>query len=189
MSPIAATMPAATDRIAPVTAINRLTADCPGGRAGPRLPLKLADVPIDRRALIVWKLLSGHPHPAASVEQIGARALRDQVRVQDRIHLVLEPRAMPHDLVARDNKSGRSHHALAVPRSQGICRAHYVRFQTHTVETRHSAAQSFQRLAERRNVPLFVSLVKHDRARCRGTPIAEGPRGLLSLLAAEEHPN
>ncbi|WFT97077.1 hypothetical protein QA633_08580 [Bradyrhizobium barranii] len=36
-----------------------------------RQPPKLADVPIDRRALIVWKLLSGHPHPAASVEQIG----------------------------------------------------------------------------------------------------------------------
>jgi hypothetical protein len=28
------------------------------------------------------------------------RALRDQVRVQDRMHLILKPRAMPHDLVA-----------------------------------------------------------------------------------------
>jgi hypothetical protein len=28
------------------------------------------------------------------------RALRDQVRVQDRVNLVLEPRAMTHDLVA-----------------------------------------------------------------------------------------
>ncbi|WP_354133185.1 hypothetical protein [Bradyrhizobium sp. RT9a] len=84
-----------------------------------RQPPKLADVPIDRRALIVWKLLSGHPHPATSVEQIGVRAFRDQLRVQDRIHVVLESRAMPHDLVARDKNSGRSHHALAVPRSAG----------------------------------------------------------------------
>jgi hypothetical protein len=44
--------------------------------------------------------LSGQPRPAAGVEKIGMRALRDQVRVQDRMHLILEPRAMPHDLVA-----------------------------------------------------------------------------------------
>ncbi|MET4520072.1 hypothetical protein [Bradyrhizobium sp. I1.7.5] len=89
-SPIAATMPAATDRFAPVTVINRLTAELSmrdfAVEQGEvfRQPPKLADVPIDRRALIVWKLLSGHPHPAASVEQIGVRAFRDQLRVQDR---------------------------------------------------------------------------------------------------------
>ncbi|MGY4592776.1 hypothetical protein ACVWXL_000522 [Bradyrhizobium sp. GM22.5] len=65
-----------------------------------RQPVKLADVPIDRRALIVRQRLGGQPRPAAAVEKIGMRALRDQVRVQDRMHLVLEPRAMAHDLVA-----------------------------------------------------------------------------------------
>ncbi|MCK1291986.1 hypothetical protein IVB35_14905 [Bradyrhizobium sp. 30] len=58
-----------------------------------RQPVKLADVPIDRRALIVRQRLGGQPRPAAAVEKIGMRALRDQVRVQDRMHLVLEPRA------------------------------------------------------------------------------------------------
>ncbi len=68
-------------------------------------PVKLTDVPIDGGALIVWQLLSSQPGPAASVEQIGMRALRDQMRVQDRMHLVLEPRAMPHDLVAPRHQS------------------------------------------------------------------------------------
>ncbi|WP_377828045.1 hypothetical protein ACFKHW_28870 [Bradyrhizobium lupini] len=62
-------MPAATDRFAPVTVINGLTAELSmrdlAVEQGEvfRQPPKLADVPIDRRALIVWKLLSGHPHP------------------------------------------------------------------------------------------------------------------------------
>ncbi|MFK4531857.1 hypothetical protein ABIA00_000040 [Bradyrhizobium ottawaense] len=63
-------------------------------------PVKLTDMPIDGRALIIRQLLSGQPCPAAGVEKIGMRALRDQVRVQDRMHLVLELRTVPHDLVA-----------------------------------------------------------------------------------------
>lgn len=36
-----------------------------------------------------------HGGTTAGVEKIGVSALRDQVCVQDRVHLVLEPRAMP----------------------------------------------------------------------------------------------
>src|SRR5262249_33094158 len=109
MSPIAATIPAATARLTPAIVINLLTAgssiaSCAISRSSRarsfRQPVKLTDVPIDRCAFIVRQLLSGQPRPATGVEKIGMRALRDQVRVQDRMHLVLEPRAMPHDLVA-----------------------------------------------------------------------------------------
>lgn len=47
-----------------------------------RQPVKLTDVPIDGRALIVRQLLGRLPRPAAGVEKIGMRALRDSARAR-----------------------------------------------------------------------------------------------------------
>ena len=78
-------------------------------------PIELAHMPLDREPLIVGHRLARQPVPAAAVEQIGMRTLRDQVRVQDRVHLVLDPRPMPHDLIApRDQPRIRSVSASGV---------------------------------------------------------------------------
>ena len=63
-------------------------------------PVKFAHMPLDCATFIVGHRLACQPRPAAGAEQICMRALRDQVRVQDRVNLVLETGAMPHDLVA-----------------------------------------------------------------------------------------
>jgi len=68
-------------------------------------PVELAHVSIDGAAFVVGQRLACQPRPAAGVEQICMRALRDQVRVQDRVNLVLETGAMPHDLVASGHQS------------------------------------------------------------------------------------
>ena len=70
-----------------------------------RQPVQLPHVSLDGCALVVRQRLTGQPRPAARAEQIRMRALRDQMRMQDRMHLVLDPRAMPHDLVAPRRQS------------------------------------------------------------------------------------
>ena len=62
--------------------------------------VKLTDMPLDRGALVVGNQLARQPCPAAPVEQIRVRTLRDQMRMQDRVYLVLEPGPVPHHLVA-----------------------------------------------------------------------------------------
>ena len=62
--------------------------------------IELTDVPLDRGDLVAWQGLRGEPPAAGAVEQVGMRTTRDEVCVQDRLHLVLEPGAMPHDLIA-----------------------------------------------------------------------------------------
>jgi hypothetical protein len=57
-------------------------------------------VPFDCGALVIGHELLRQPDPAQSPEQVGMRAGRDQVSVQDRVHLVLNPRAVPDNLVA-----------------------------------------------------------------------------------------
>ena len=57
-------------------------------------------MPIDRALFVIRQRLAGQPFAAAPIEQIGVRTLRDQVRVQDRMHFVLDPRAMTNDLIA-----------------------------------------------------------------------------------------
>src|SRR5215831_1720538 len=109
MSPIAATIPAATARFTPVIVISLLTAgsliaSCAISRSSRARSSASRSSSRTCRSMAArsssGKKLSGQPRPAAGVEKIGMRALRDQVRVQDRMHLILEPRAMPHDLVA-----------------------------------------------------------------------------------------
>ena len=48
--------------------------------------------------LIGGQVLGGQPSAALDAEQVGGRAARHQVAVQDRMHLVLQPGALPHDV-------------------------------------------------------------------------------------------
>src|SRR5215207_6481587 len=63
-------------------------------------PIELAKVPLDRKALILRHDLFGEPSPPSWSTQVLMRAGRDQMAVQDRLYDVLEPGALPHDLVA-----------------------------------------------------------------------------------------
>ena len=66
--------------------------------------VKLANVPLDRGALVIGQGLARQPRPPRAVEQIRVRALRNQMRMQDRMHLVLEPCPVAHHLVASRNQ-------------------------------------------------------------------------------------
>ena len=63
-------------------------------------PVQLAHVALDRGPLVIRQRLAGEPGATEAPEQIGVRTARDQMRVQDRMHLVLDPRAMADHLVA-----------------------------------------------------------------------------------------
>src|SRR5215204_4058152 len=78
-------------------------------------PIELAKVPLDRKALILRHDLFGEPSPPSWSTQVLMRAGRDQMAVQDRLYDVLEPGALPHDLVATgegppQHLRGRSRH-------------------------------------------------------------------------------
>jgi len=62
------------------------------------LEVELAQQRLDRLALITRKILLGQPGPALDPEQVRERAARDQVAMQDRLHLVLQPGALAHDM-------------------------------------------------------------------------------------------
>src|SRR5215211_5705056 len=110
---MAATSPAATVMLTPVIVISRSIdglpmASCATSRSSTSRssePVEFADVPIDRRLLVGWKRLPRQPVPAAPVKEIRVRTARDQVRMQDRMHLVLDPGAMPDDLVPPRNQT------------------------------------------------------------------------------------
>jgi hypothetical protein len=63
---------------------------------------------LDGSLLVVGKRLPSKPCPANTTEQIGVRTAGDQVRVQDRMHLVLDPRPVPHDLVPPCNQTAKA---------------------------------------------------------------------------------
>src|SRR4051812_48756100 len=63
-------------------------------------PIQLAQVPFDRNTLIIGHDLSCKPISAKTPKQIGMRTGWDEVGVQDRMHLVLDLRAVPDNLVA-----------------------------------------------------------------------------------------
>ena len=63
-------------------------------------PIELSNVLLDGEPLVIRQGLTLQPIPAATVEQIGMRTERNQVSVEDRMHLVLDPRPMSHDLIA-----------------------------------------------------------------------------------------
>src|SRR5579863_1104553 len=57
-------------------------------------------MPVDGRPLVLGEELPGQPDPAQPSEQLGMWARREQMCMQDRVHLILDPRAMPDHLVA-----------------------------------------------------------------------------------------
>ena len=63
-------------------------------------PVELAQMPFDREPLVLRHDLIDEPGPAFRPAQIGVRAGRDQMAVQDRLDDVLQPRSLPNDLVA-----------------------------------------------------------------------------------------
>src|SRR6266850_1485182 len=92
-------------RLTPVIVSSRLTAGsslpvCNLRVENPQIlaqPIELAQVPLDGGALVIGHELLRQPDPAQPSEQVGMRARRDQMGVQDRVHLVLDPRAVPDD--------------------------------------------------------------------------------------------
>jgi len=73
-----------------------------------REPVEFADVPIDRRLFVDRQRLPRQPVPTAPVEQVGMRTTRNQVRVQDRMYLVLDPGAVPDNLVPPRNQTAET---------------------------------------------------------------------------------
>jgi hypothetical protein len=60
--------------------------------------VELAQERLARSALVEWQLLLGQPGAALVAEEVGGRAARDEVAVQDRLHPILQPGALPHDV-------------------------------------------------------------------------------------------
>jgi hypothetical protein len=67
----------------------------------------LAQVPRHRLCLIRRQGLRQQPGPALGTEQVGVRAGRHEMRVQDGLDDRLQPRALAHDLVASRNLSAQ----------------------------------------------------------------------------------
>jgi hypothetical protein len=63
-------------------------------------PVELAQVTLHRQPLIPRQDLLGEPGTALGATQILMRAGWNEMGVQDRLDDVLQPRALPHDLVA-----------------------------------------------------------------------------------------
>jgi hypothetical protein len=59
----------------------------------------LTDMTFDRQLLIFGQLLCREPGPALTPEHVHCRECRDQVRVQDRLHNVLQTRPLANDLI------------------------------------------------------------------------------------------
>ena len=81
----------------------------------------------DGLALVGWQRLLSQPALTLVAEQVGGRAARDQVAMQDRLDLVLQPRALtddvraPGDLAAqRVRRVVRKPHAWQVVRGQQL---------------------------------------------------------------------
>ena len=63
-------------------------------------PVEFAQMPDDRLSLVIGQRLTLEPLPSQPIEELGVRALRNEVSVQDRMDLVLDPGAMANDLIA-----------------------------------------------------------------------------------------
>ena len=57
--------------------------------------IQFADMACDGGSLIVRDRLAGQPVATTLVEEIGMRTFRDQMRMQDGMHLVLDPGPVP----------------------------------------------------------------------------------------------
>jgi hypothetical protein len=61
-------------------------------------------MPVDCGPLIGWQFLSSEPVPTQPAEQVGMWARRDKMRLKNGTHPVLDPGAMPNDLVAASHQ-------------------------------------------------------------------------------------
>jgi hypothetical protein len=68
-------------------------------------PIEFAEVSIDRLDLVGGKNLASQPGTADTAEKIGMRTTRHEMRMQNRMNLVLDPRAMTDDLIATRHES------------------------------------------------------------------------------------
>jgi hypothetical protein len=86
--------------------VKRLAGDLPveGGEILTH-SVQFAHVPCDRETLVIGHRLPFEPGAPDPAEQVGMWTRRDQVRVQDRVHLVLDPRPVPDDLIAARNET------------------------------------------------------------------------------------
>jgi hypothetical protein len=62
--------------------------------------VQLAQQRPDRAALVGRQVLLGQPRPALATEQVGGRAARHEVAMQNRLHAVLQPGALANDVRA-----------------------------------------------------------------------------------------
>ena len=63
-------------------------------------PVELAQMALDGVLLILGQRLLAEPCSPLAAEQVGMRARRDQMGMQDGMHLILDPGAMANHLVA-----------------------------------------------------------------------------------------
>jgi hypothetical protein len=63
-------------------------------------PVEFAKMPLDRPRLVVREWLAFQPRSPDLAEHVGMRTARNQMGVQNGMHLVLDPRAMADDLLA-----------------------------------------------------------------------------------------
>ena len=68
-------------------------------------PVEFPHMPFDCAPFIFGQRLAGQPVSAPPIKQIGVRTLRDKVRMQDRMHFILDPRAMTDDLITTRRKA------------------------------------------------------------------------------------
>jgi hypothetical protein len=71
-------------------------------------PVELALVALDRGCLVLGHGLAGQPVPPQPAKQIGVGAGRDEMSMQDRMHLVLDARPVPDDLVAPADETAQA---------------------------------------------------------------------------------
>jgi len=63
-------------------------------------PIKLAQMPLDSKALVLRQDLFAEPGPSFGAAQVRSGARRDQMCMQDRLDDVFQPRALPYNLIA-----------------------------------------------------------------------------------------
>jgi len=60
----------------------------------------LANMALDRGALVIWQQLRQQPGAAFRAEDVRVRALRHEMGMEDRLDHRLQPNALAHDLIA-----------------------------------------------------------------------------------------
>jgi len=75
-------------------------------------PVKFSQALLDCLPFVHWQRLLGQPHAPLAAKQVGGRALRDQVRGQDCVDLVLQTRAMANNLGTTSDLSAKRLRAI-----------------------------------------------------------------------------